>query len=53
MRRQGRALAVAVTAWTQLMSCDTHEGAPTLDAVRDFRDIYRGQGPEDVPLVTG
>jgi len=45
--------AVAVTAWTQLMSCDTYEGQATLDAVRDFRDIYRGQGPEDVPIVTG
>ncbi len=44
---------VAVTAWTQLMGCPTYEGAATLDAVRDFRDIYRGQGPEDVPIVTG
>ena len=44
---------VAVTAWTQLMTCPTYEGAATLDAIRDFRDIYRGQGPEDVPLVTG
>jgi 8-oxo-dGTP pyrophosphatase MutT (NUDIX family) len=42
--------AVAVTAWTQLMTCDSFEGAATLDAVRDFRDIYIGQGPEPVPL---
>jgi hypothetical protein len=41
---------VAVTAWTQLMGCETYEGAATLDAVRDFRDIYIGQGPEAVPL---
>jgi 8-oxo-dGTP pyrophosphatase MutT (NUDIX family) len=41
---------VAVTAWTQLMTCDTYEGAATLDAIRDFRDIYIGQGPEAVPL---
>lgn len=45
--------AVAVTAWTQLIGCDTYEGAATLDAVRAFRDIYRGQGPEDVPVMTG
>ena len=40
---------VAVTAWTQLMTCDTFEGASTLDAVRAFRDNYRGRGPEPVP----
>lgn len=45
--------AVAATAWTQLLGCDTYEGAATLDAIRAFRDIYLGQGPEDVPLVTG
>jgi Protein of unknown function (DUF3105) len=44
---------VAVTAWTKLMGCETYEGAATLDAIRAFRDTYRGQGPEDVPLVTG
>ncbi len=44
---------VAATAWTQLMGCETYEGAATLDALRDFRDIYIGQGPEDVSLVTG
>jgi hypothetical protein len=41
---------VAATAWTQLMGCKTYKGAATLDAIRDFRDTYRGQGPEDVPL---
>jgi hypothetical protein len=37
---------VAATAWTQLMGCKTFEGDATLDALRDFRDIYRGNGPE-------
>jgi hypothetical protein len=41
---------VAATAWTQLIGCDTYEGAATLDAIRDFRDTYRGQGPEPVAL---
>lgn len=41
---------VAATAWTQLLGCDRYEGAATLDAIRAFRDTYRGQGPEDVPL---
>lgn len=44
---------VAATAWTQLIGCKTYEGEATLDAIRDFRDIYRGQAPEAVPLVTG
>jgi Protein of unknown function (DUF3105) len=39
---------VAVTAWTQLMGCESYQGAATLDAIRDFRDIYRGNGPEGV-----
>ena len=42
---------MAAAAWTQLIGCKTYEGAATLDAIRAFRDIYRGQGPEDVPLV--
>jgi hypothetical protein len=37
---------VATTAWTQLMGCKKFQGDATLDAIRDFRDIYRGQGPE-------
>jgi len=41
---------VAVTAWTQLMSCETYEGATTLDAIRAFRDAYLGHGPEAVPF---
>ena len=42
---------VAATAWTQMIGCDTYEGAATLDALRAFRDTYRGQGPEQVPIV--
>jgi Protein of unknown function (DUF3105) len=43
---------VAVTAWTQLMGCERYEGAKTLDAIRDFRDTYRGLGPESlIPIV--
>ena len=41
---------VAITAWTQLAGCDAYEGAATLDLLRTFRDIYRGQAPEFVPL---
>jgi hypothetical protein len=44
--------AVAATAWTQMLGCPKYEGQPTLDAIRDFRDIYRGQGPESgIPIV--
>jgi hypothetical protein len=42
---------VATTAWAQLMGCDTYDGEATLDAIRDFRDIYRGNGPEPVPIT--
>jgi hypothetical protein len=41
---------VAATAWTQLIGCDSFEGDATLDAIRDFRDTYRGRGPENVPI---
>jgi hypothetical protein len=40
---------VATTAWTQMMTCKTFEGAATLDAIRDFRDAYLGRGPEAIP----
>ncbi len=43
---------VAATAWTQLIGCDKYEGRATIDAIRDFRDIYRGQGPEgQIPIL--
>lgn len=41
---------VAATAWTQLIGCDRYEGRTTLDAIRAFRDSFRGQGPENFPL---
>lgn len=41
---------IAVTAWTQLATCDSYEGAATLDLIRTFRDTYLGQGPEFFPL---
>jgi hypothetical protein len=37
---------VAATAWTQLIGCKRYEGTKTLDAIRNFRDAYRGRGPE-------
>jgi len=43
---------VAVAAWTQLVTCETYEGATTLDLIRAFRDIYINQGPEFVPINT-
>jgi len=43
--------AVAATAWTQMIGCRKYEGRATLDAIRDFRDIYIGQGPESgIPI---
>ena len=39
-----------MTAWTQLGTCESYEGAATLDFIRAFADIYRGQGPEYFPL---
>jgi len=42
--------AVAATAWTQLLACPKYDPA-VLDALRDFRDTYRGNGPEtQVPI---
>jgi Protein of unknown function (DUF3105) len=43
---------VAAAAWTQMIGCDRFEGAATLDAIRDFRDIYRGNGPEGVVPIS-
>ena len=40
---------VAATAWTALLGCDDYSPA-ALDAIRDFRDKYRGNGPEPVPI---
>jgi Protein of unknown function (DUF3105) len=40
---------VAVTAWTNMVTCDKYTPA-AIDVIRDFRDTYRGQGPEPIPL---
>lgn len=46
--------AVAATAWQQKLGCRSFEDGATLDAIRNFRDVYRGQGPENVPVhITG
>ncbi len=37
--------AVAATAWTQLVGCPQYS-PEALDVLRDFRDTYRGNGPE-------
>jgi hypothetical protein len=39
---------VATTAWTNLMGCKSFQGDATLDAIRDFRDEFRGRGPEAI-----
>jgi Protein of unknown function (DUF3105) len=41
---------VAATAWRQLLGCKRYEGAKSLDAIRDFRDQFRGRGPEAVAI---
>jgi hypothetical protein len=40
---------VAVTTWTNMMTCDSYS-PEVIDAIRAFRDTYRGQGPETVPF---
>ncbi|MFN2611862.1 MAG: DUF3105 domain-containing protein [Solirubrobacterales bacterium] len=45
--------AVAATAWTQLVGCPNYSPA-VIDVLRDFRDTYRGAGPEtQVPVDLG
>jgi hypothetical protein len=42
--------AVAATAWTQLVGCPKYT-PQVLDVLRNFRDTYRGNGPEQqVPI---
>lgn len=41
--------AVTAVSWTNKLSCDSFS-AEAIDALRDFRDQTRGQGPEPVPL---
>ena len=40
---------VAATAWTNMLTCDSYS-PEVLDAIRAFRDTYRGQGPETIPF---
>jgi hypothetical protein len=40
---------VAVGSWTNYVGCDSY-GEGFLDVIRDFRDQFRGNGPEPVPL---
>jgi Protein of unknown function (DUF3105) len=41
--------AVALTAWRQLVICPTYNET-VLDVIRNFRDTYRGNAPEAVPI---
>jgi hypothetical protein len=42
---------VAVTAWTNMAACP-HYNPGVLDVIRNFRDTYRGNGPEQgIPIV--
>jgi hypothetical protein len=47
--RPDRAYELAAVAWTRLVTCERYSPA-ALDILRNFRDVYRGQGPEDQPL---
>ena len=40
---------VAAAAWTNYLGCDSYS-PETLDAIRSFRDEFRGNGPEEIPL---
>lgn len=39
---------VAATAWTHLLGCPKYNDRVP-DAIRTFRDAYRGKGPENIP----
>lgn len=41
---------VAVTAWTNLVGCKRYDPL-FLDVIRNFRDTFRGNGPEPVPIT--
>jgi hypothetical protein len=44
---------VAVTAWTNEVVCPTYN-ASVLDVIRNFRDTYLGNGPEQaIPIDLG
>jgi hypothetical protein len=41
--------AVAVSAWTNAVGCKAYDPL-VLDMVRNFRDTFRGNGPENYPI---
>lgn len=41
---------VAVSAWTNAVGCKAYDPL-ALDVVRNFRDTFRGNGPENVPIT--
>jgi hypothetical protein len=43
---------VAVTAWTNMAVCP-HYNAEVLDVIQNFRDTYRGNGPEQGIPISG
>lgn len=45
----GMPYEVAATAWRNGLGCDSY-GPEALDAIRSFRDEFRGKGPERIPL---
>ena len=44
---------IVAAAWRNLLLCAEFRGEATLDAIRAFRDTFRGRGPEAVPVVLG
>jgi hypothetical protein len=41
---------VAVSAWTNAVGCKKYDPL-VLDVIRNFRDTFRGNGPENVPVT--
>jgi Protein of unknown function (DUF3105) len=42
--------AIAVSAWTNAVGCPSFDPL-VLDVIRNFRDTFRGNGPENVPIT--
>jgi hypothetical protein len=45
----GMPYEVAATAWRNGLGCDSYS-PEAVDAIQDFRDQFRGKGPEKIPL---
>ena len=41
--------AVAFSAWSNSVGCQAYDPL-VLDVIRNFRDTYRGNGPENFPI---